>query len=217
MTNMPNKSYPVFSEDDLIQLSAIQHYLFCKRQCALIHIEQIWVENRFTLEGEFFHERADKQKVRNQGNDVKIERGLLIRSLKYGLSGKADVVEFHKDASGKWIPFPIEYKLGKPKENRCDEVQLCAQAFCLEEMLGVTIQSGALFYGKTRHRHDILFNPELRELTARVIFDLHDFLDARITPVVDYDKNRCDNCSFIEVCLPKVLKTKVSNYLKDIP
>ncbi len=213
---MTNMTYSLFSEDDLIQLSAIQHYLFCKRQCALIHIEQIWVENRFTLEGEFFHERADEQKVRNQGNDVKTERGLLIRSLKYGLSGKADVVEFRKDSSKKWIPFPVEYKLGKPKENRCDEVQLCAQVFCLEEMLGVTIKNGALYYGKTRHRHDISFSPELRELTAKVIFEVHAFLDIGNTPIADYDKSRCANCSFIEVCLPKALRTNVSNYLKEI-
>lgn len=214
---MTNTTYTFFSEDDLIQLSAIQHYLFCKRQCALIHIEQIWVENRFTLEGEFFHERADEQKVRNQGNDVKIERGLLIRSLKYGLSGKADVVEFHKDAKGKRIPFPIEYKLGKPKENRCDEVQLCAQAFCLEEMLGVAIQSGALFYGKTRHRHDVVFDAELRELTIKIIYELHEFLEAGLTPTADYEKGKCDNCSFLGLCLPKAIKNSVSTYMKELP
>ena len=207
----------MYTEDDLIQLSAIQHYLFCRRQCALIHIEQIWVENRFTAEGEFFHEKADEQKASSHGNDTKIERGLLIRSLEYGLSGKADVVEFHKDSSGKWIPFPVEYKLGKPKENRCDEVQLCAQALCLEEMLDTSIERGSLFYGKTRHRHDIEFDMVLRDLTTKTIDELHSFLTLAHTPLAEYDKARCDRCSFLDICLPRAIRKRVSNYMKEIP
>ncbi|HBM16327.1 MAG TPA: CRISPR-associated protein Cas4 [Lentisphaeria bacterium] len=207
----------MYKEDDFIQLSAIQHYFFCKRQCALIHIEQLWVENKYTLEGEFFHEKADEQRASSHGNDTKIERGLLIRSLEYGLSGKADVVEFHKNSLGIWIPFPVEYKLGKPKKKRCDEVQLCAQVFCLEEMLGAKIQSGALYYGKTRHRHDIAFDAELRDLTAKTIYELHEFLEAGATPAADYEKGKCDNCSFLEICLPKAIKNRVSTYMKELP
>lgn len=175
------------------------------------------MENRFTLEGEFFHEKADEQRASSHGKDIKIERGLLIRSLKYGVSGKADVVEFHKDSSGKWIPFPVEYKLGKPKANRCDEVQLCAQALCLEEMLGVSIENGTLYYGKTRHRHDVVFDSDLREFTTKTVYELHNFLLAGITPSAEYEKSLCDNCSFLEICLPKAIKNSVSTYMKELP
>lgn len=136
----------MFSEDDLLMLSALQHLSFCPRQCALIHIEQIWAENVFTAEGRVMHERAHDEDRRETRAGVRVERGMPLRSLKLGLIGKADVVEFHSGLGGKgWTPFPVEYKRGKPKVDDCDKVQLCAQALCLEEMLGVAVPAGALF------------------------------------------------------------------------
>jgi CRISPR-associated exonuclease Cas4 len=205
----------MYPEDDFLQLSALQHFLFCERQCALIHIEQIWQENRFTLEGQFMHEKADNQQARTQGSDVKIEYGLLIKSLNLGLSGKADVVEFHKNQAGRWIPFPVEYKRGKPKENRCDEVQLCAQALCLEEMIGEKIMNGALFYGKTRRRHDVVFDEGLKILTTETIHRLHKFIADRKTPLPVYEKEKCENCSLMESCMPKAVMKKVEKYLSE--
>lgn len=209
-------------EDNFIQLSALQHFLFCERQCALIHIEQIWQENRFTLEGEILHEKADEQKLRSQGADIRIEHGLLMRSLKLGITGKADVVEFHKNPVGKWLPYPVEYKRGKPKSKIdspiagwCDEVQLCAQALCLEEMLGVNITEGALYYGKTRHRYVVSFNEELRRLTIEAITLLHKFIDERKTPVPVYKKEKCDNCSLLELCMPKAMRKNVEKYFVE--
>ncbi len=130
-------TYKTYNEDDLIQLSALQHLLFCERQCALIHIEQVWAENMFTAEGKIMHERVDSSKSESRGK-VRVEFSVPLRSLRLGLVGKADVVEFHQK-SGEWHPFPVEYKRGKPKMNNCDKVQLCAQALCLEEMLEVEI------------------------------------------------------------------------------
>ncbi|OGV41730.1 MAG: CRISPR-associated protein Cas4 [Lentisphaerae bacterium GWF2_49_21] len=202
-------------EDSFIQLSALQHFLFCERQCALIHIEQIWQENRFTLEGEFMHEKADEQKLRNSGPDTKIEHGLLMKSTNLGLSAKADIVEFHRNTEGKWIPYPVEYKRGKPKANRCDEVQLCAQALCLEEMMGVPIPEGSLFYGKTRHRHVVHFDEELRNLTIGTIERLHKLIDERKTPSPVYEKEKCDNCSLQELCMPKAMRKNVGKYIDE--
>ena len=143
--------------DDLIMLSALQHLVFCERQCALIHIEQLWSENVLTAEGRIMHDKVDTANRESRGN-IRIEYGVPMRSLRLGLIGKADVVEFHKPCpvmylngnSDKWIPFPVEYKRGKPKGGNCDKVQLCAQALCLEEMMNVEIPEGALFYGQTR-------------------------------------------------------------------
>jgi CRISPR-associated exonuclease Cas4 len=168
----------MFFENELLPLSAIQHFLFCERQCALIHIEQQWEENRFTVEGRLLHERVDDKGHESRG-DVRIARGLAIRSLRLGLAGVADVVEFHRmdeperatdtlvklpDTAGWWKAFPIEYKRGKPKPGPCDEAQLCAQAICLEEMLGIRITEGALFYHSIRRRKDVSFDGALRAL-----------------------------------------------------
>ena len=142
-TYMTNKTY---KEDDLIQLSALQHLVFCERQCALIHIEQVWSENLFTAEGRIMHEKVDTANRESRGN-IRIEYGVPMRSLRLGLIGKADVVEFHKTGD-KWIPFPVEYKRGKPKLDNSDKAQLCAQALCLEEMMNVGIPEGALFTGR---------------------------------------------------------------------
>ncbi len=197
------------SADDLIMLSALQHFVFCPRQCALIHIEQLWSENVPTAEGKIMHEKVDTANRESRGN-IRIEYGVPMRSLRLGLIGKADVVEFHKTGN-KWIPFPVEYKRGKPKPDNCDKVQLCAQALCLEEMMKVEIPEGALFYGETRHRHDVKFDTALRKETEEAAVRLHELIASGITPPPVYSE-RCKKCSLVELCLPQVNK-KVSNYL----
>jgi CRISPR-associated exonuclease Cas4 len=194
----------MYPESDFIMLSALQHYLYCPRQCALIHVEQVWIENRFTAEGRVLHERADSgEKVRQSG--IRSVRTLPICSHRLGISGQADVVEFHADGT----VLPVEYKRGKPKGNRCDEVQLCAQAICLEEMLAVRIESGALFYGQKRRRHQVKFDSELRQLTEKTIAQVHDLLSGGVTPKAVYSK-KCDQCSLISACLPKSCTTNRS-------
>ena len=141
----------MFDEDDLITISALQHYVFCPRQCALIHIEQVWTESGLTAEGRIMHEKVHEEQRESRGS-VRVEYGIPLRSLRLGLIGKADEVEFRKVDKAPWQPFPVEYKRGKPKPDHCDAVQLCAQAMCLEEMLSVAVPRGALFYGKTRRR-----------------------------------------------------------------
>jgi CRISPR-associated exonuclease Cas4 len=195
--------------DDLIFLSALNHYIYCPRRCALIHIEQAWSENIFTAEGRIMHEKVDTANKESRGN-VRIEYGVPMRSLRLGLIGKADVVEFHKQGD-KWIPFPVEYKRGKPKMDDCDKVQLCAQAICLEEMLNVEIPEGALFYGQTHHRHDVIFNKVLRLETEAAAKKVHALIEAGITPKAEYSK-KCKKCSLLEICLPKMSR-KASNYL----
>ena len=210
----------MFVESDLLPLSALQHLIFCTRQCALIHVEQVWVENRFTAEGRIMHDRVDSGK-RESRRDLRIAFALSLRSLRLGLVGKADVVEFHleKDLDGKtiWRPFPVEYKRGRPKKNNCDKIQLCAQALCLEEMLGHRIDNGALFYGKTRRRQEVAIDAELRQETEAMVEQLHALFDARITPKPVFDK-RCQNCSFASYCLPEKLDGRKSagRYLDEI-
>jgi len=205
-----------YLEKDYLSLSALQHILFCKRQCALIHIEQMWVENRYTAEGRVMHERVDRGDQIDRGR-VRIEYSLPLKSRLLGVSGKADAVEFHRQdsANEKWMPFPVEYKRGKPKKNLSDKVQLCAQALCLEEMLDVKIEAGAIFYGKTRRRLDVLFDDDLREKTIKTARDLHEMISSGITPPPKYAK-KCDTCSFISLCLPKAIEKKrmVSSWLK---
>lgn len=209
---MTNKTYS-YTEDDLIQLSALQHFVFCERQCALIHIEQVWSENLFTAEGKIMHEKADSNKFESRG-DVRIDYSVPLRSLRLGLSGKADVVEFHKMEDGTWLSFPVEYKRGKPKADDCDRVQLCAQAICLEEMLNVEIKEGALFYGQTRRREDVVFDDRLRTETEDISRRVHELITSGITPKAEYSK-KCESCSLLDLCLPKTCgKTKsVSKYL----
>jgi CRISPR-associated exonuclease Cas4 len=178
-------------------LSALQHYLFCPRQCSLIHIEQQWAENLYTAEGKVMHERADSGESLKKGK-IRTVRTLPIFSQRLGLSGQADVVEFHADGT----VFPVEYKRGKPKKNRCDEVQLCAQTLCLEEMLAIKIETGALFYGKQRRRKEIVIDDSLRSLTEEVIGKTHHLIESGITSQAEYDK-RCDSCSLLQICMPK--------------
>jgi len=198
----------MYSEDDLVPLSALQHLVFCERQCALIHIEQLWDENRFTAEGRIMHERVHEVGAESRGN-VRIARGVALRSLRLGLIGKADVVEFHRIEGGKWRPFPVEHKLGKPKPDDCDKVQLCAQALCLEEMLGVEVPAGAIFYGRTRHRLDVEFDDALREETEKAAGQVHDLIRSGSTPKPVYTK-KCKSCSLVAACLPKTIEKKPS-------
>lgn len=200
----------MYIEDDLIQLSALQHFMYCKRQCALIHIEQLWGENLFTAEGRIMHDKVDTADRESRGS-VRIEYGVPMRSLGLGLIGKADVVEFHKMDDEKWIPFPVEYKRGKPKIDDCDKVQLCAQAICLEEMLKVEITYGALFYGQTRRREEVVFTEKLRHETEDAAKKVHELIESQITPKPEYSK-KCKKCSLYELCMPKASR-KASNYL----
>jgi len=187
----------MISEDNYIMISALQHYIFCPRQWALIHLEQQWAENRYTAEGQALHEKADS-KIRDTSGDIRIVRTLPLCSQRLGLSGQADVVEFHSNG----VVLPVEYKRGKPKQNRCDEVQLCAQALCLEEMLKIHIDEGALFYGKRRRRTIIPFDKQLRKLTEQVIADIHCMFHEGTTPAAHYEP-KCDQCSLLNICLPK--------------
>ena len=205
-----------YAEDDLIMISALQHYMFCPRQCALIHIEQLWDENRMTAEGRIMHERVHEQN-RESRRDVRIEYGLPLRSLRFGLIGKADVVEFHRVSKGFWQPFPVEYKRGKPKHDHCDLIQLCAQAICLEEMLSVSIPSGAIFYGRTRRRLDVSFDETLHRETEDAAEKARQLIASGITPPPIYEK-RCESCSLIGECIPKTIEKKspVKRYLAQM-
>jgi CRISPR-associated exonuclease Cas4 len=197
-----------YTEEDLIPISALQHLMFCKRQCALIHIEQLWDENVLTAEGRIMHERVHEVDSESR-RDVRIERGVPLRAMKLGLIGKADVVEFHRIETNKWLPFPVEYKRGKPKVDQSDKVQLCAQAICLEEMLDVAIPNGAIFYGKTRRRLDVSFDKELRQETEEAAQAVHELLVSGATPDPAYTK-KCERCSLIDRCLPKLIQKKPS-------
>jgi len=212
----------MYTEDDLLALSALQHLLFCERQCALIHIEQIWNENLFTAEGRIMHERVHVTDHESRKN-VRIEYSLPLRSFRLGLIGKADVVEFHRKSgshdveSAELSPYPVEYKRGKPKKDNCDKVQLCAQALCLEEMLNVKILCGALFYGKSRRRADVAFDSALRQQTEEAAIRLHELIASGQTPKPVYTA-KCDSCSLSPVCLPKPLgkKRSVKRYLSRV-
>lgn len=200
-----------FDEDDLLPLSGLQHLVFCERQWGLIHIEQIWSENRLTAEGRVLHER-----VHDAGSEsrpgIRVARGLRLHSLRLGLSGEADVVEFRAAPAGavlpgedgRWQPFPVEYKRGRPKASGCDEVQLCAQALCLEEMFGAAVPKGALYYGTPRRRHDVIFSGELREETELLAARMHELYRSRVTPRAAYAA-KCEKCSLLASCMPKSL------------
>jgi len=192
----------VYAEDDLLPLSALQHLLFCERQCALIHIEQVWTENLFTAEGRIMHERVDSGAAQCR-NDVRTERAVPLRSLRLGLSGKADVVEYHRDDADNWRPYPVEYKRGRPKAGNCDRVQLCAQALCLEEMLECPVPEGALFYGKNRRRQVVRFDEALRQQTEEAARRLHELIRSGRTPSAHFVK-KCESCSLMNLCMPKV-------------
>nr|WP_321467222.1 CRISPR-associated protein Cas4 [uncultured Desulfobulbus sp.] len=205
----------LFEEDELVMISALQHYLFCPRQCALIHIEQQWLENRLTAEGRILHERVHGG-GRESRRTLRVEFDVPIRSLRLGLIGRADIVEFHREQGDVWRPTPVEYKRGRPKKDDTDRVQLCAQAICLEEMLDCVVPAGALYYGQKKRRMAVAFDVELRNKTAQTATHLHNLLAAGTTPAPHYQKS-CESCSFLPLCLPKVVThKKVGTYMRKM-
>ena len=190
------------TDPDPIPISALQHAVYCLRQAALIHLERMWAENRFTAEGHVLHITTDNP-GRRQSRGVRREAALPIASKRLGIAGIADLVEFPATDDGE-APRPVEYKRGKPKLHRADEVQLCAQALCLEEMTGHTIAEGALFYGETKRRVTVPFDDALRQLTEQTIAQLRDIFTSQETPPAVYRANRCRACSLIELCHPKL-------------
>lgn len=212
-----------YNEDEFLLLSGIQHFAFCPRQWALIHIEQQWNENAKTIEGKHLHERVDDPMIKESSKKLVVWRSVNLISYRLGLTGRADVVEFNKskigislsDKSGMWTPYPVEYKRGKPKTDERDEVQLCAQAICLEEMFKTTINEGALFYGEIRRRSIVSFAKELRQQVAKYTIEMHRLFKNSITPPPVY-KPHCKSCSLFNLCLPKRLNSfkSATSYLK---
>lgn len=190
-------------EDALVPVSALQHYLFCPRQCALIHVERLWAEDGRTAEGRILHERVDHGRP-DRKRGVRTVRGLAIRSLALGVTGKADAVEF-RGSQPETLPYPIEYKRGHPKAHRADEVQLCAQALCLEEMFGVAVPEGALFYGETRRRSVVAMDAALRALTADTAAAVRAMIAANRTPP-PVAMPGCRHCSLHDLCRPERLE-----------
>ncbi|MBK1838445.1 CRISPR-associated protein Cas4 [Azospirillum sp. YIM B02556] len=188
-------------EDDLLPLSALQHQLFCPRQCALIHVERQWRENAFTVEGRLLHDAVDAGGRERRGA-VRTVRSMPLRSRRLGLAGIADLVELHGPDQR---PYPVEYKRGRPKAHRADEVQLCAQAICLEEMFRTEIAEGALFYGENRRRVAVRLDAELRGLTERTAAAVRAMFESGQTPPPVYEAAKCRNCSMIELCRPRRL------------
>ncbi len=210
-----------YKEDDFLQLSGLQHFAFCRRQWALIHIENQWQENLRTVEGDLFHERAHDEQQRERRGDTLILRGLSVFSASLGLSGKCDVTEFHRNPrgvslqgeEGLWLPFPVEYKRGASKAGEEDTLQLCAQAMCLEEMLCCSVSEGALFYGETRRRFPVEFTPELRKQVRDFAEEMHQYFQRGYTPKGKPGKH-CNACSLKELCLPRLTKkSPVKDYL----
>ena len=210
-----------YNEDDYLLLSGLQHFAFCRRQWALIHIEDLWAENLRTTEGHLLHERAHDTSLRERRGSVITVRGVSIHSPSLGVSGQCDVLEYHADpdgiplpdTDGTWLPYPVEYKRGCSKEADADRLQLCAQAMCLEEMLCCDIPEGALFYGETRRRETVPFTDKLRAQVKESLLEMHELYRRGHTPRVKPSKS-CNACSLKELCLPKLVKTRsVTSYL----
>jgi CRISPR-associated exonuclease Cas4 len=223
----PETSESKYSEEQLLMLSGIQHIAFCDRQWALIHIEQQWKENLLTVEGQILHERSDNPFDSEKRDNLLRLRAVPLVSYTLGLIGKADVTEFARtqendsdsitlqDYPGNWKVFPVEYKRGKPKPDIFDEAQLCAQAICLEELYGVYIDNGYLYYGMTRHRHEVKFDEVLRDHVQKYSERMHELYSKGITPLPVY-KLHCKSCSLFDLCLPRSIKKEksASDYLR---
>lgn len=194
----------MYSEDDLVQISALQHILFCERQYALIHIEQVWEENRFTAEGKVLHERVDVEHHESR-KLFRQEYGMAVRSLERGLIGKCDLVELYLSPKGSVVEaVPVEFKRGRNKEEDVDRVQLCAQAFCLEEMFGVSVAVGQLYYLQEHRRTTVDIDGPLRAKTMELVARIHQLQSSGVTPPAVYEKQKCDRCSLLELCMPKI-------------
>lgn len=213
----------MYAEEDYLMLSGIQHFAFCRKQWALIDIEQQWAENFRTTAGELMHRRAHEEGSFEKRGNLLIVRGMRIASRELGLSGQCDVVEFYRNENGielfgyegKWNPVPVEYKHGAPKEHNADELQLCAQAICLEEMLQTVISDGYLYYGENRRRSYVEFTDILREEVKKVSEEMHDLFARGYTPNVKPTK-KCRACSLENLCIPKLQKgINVRKYIEQ--
>lgn len=211
-----------YKEEDYLSLSGIQHFEFCRRQWALIHIEQQWQENLRTVEGEILHEKAHDNFLKEKRGDIIISRGMAVFSKSLGINGVCDIVELHKDKDGVSIfgreglykPIPVEYKRGKPKENDVDIMQLTAQVICLEEMLNCCIKEGYLFYGEINHRLKISITDDYKNRVAEICKEMHSLYERRYTPKVKPTKS-CRACSLSEICMPKLCKNlSVEDYIE---
>ena len=212
----------MYQEEEFLQLSGLQHFKFCQRQWALIHIEKQWSENYRTTDGAIMHENAHNGEFTESRGDILITRDLRVFSAELGVSGACDVVEFHRDQTGiplksregLWKPFPVEYKRGQPKTHNADELQLCGQAMCLEEMLCCEIPKGALYYGEIKHRQEVFFTNELRQEVKDLLEKMHLLYARGWTPKVKPSK-ACNACSLKELCVPKLLqKHSVKSYVQ---
>lgn len=213
----------IWAEEDYLQLSGLQHFTFCRRQWALIHIEHQWAENFRTIDGALMHKNAHDQGFQESRGDLLITRGMPVFSATLGVSGACDVLEFHRTPTGVslngreglWQPYPVEYKRGVFRADSGDTLQLCGQAMCLEEMLCCDIPEGALYYGETRRRMSVLFTEELRKEVRDALVEMHAMYDRQYTPKVKTSKS-CNACSLKELCLPKLMRAKsVKTYLAD--
>lgn len=212
-----------YVEETYLQLSGLQHFKFCRRQWALIHIEQQWAENFRTVDGALMHQNAHDADFRESRGDLFITRGVSVCSSTLGVSGQCDVLEYRRGSTGipirgkegLWQPYPVEYKRGSPREDTADTLQLCGQAMCLEEMLCCDIPEGALYYGGIRRRVTVPFTEELRNHVKELLLQMHDLYQRGHTPKVKPSKS-CNACSLKELCLPKLMKNRpVAAYLRD--
>ena len=212
-----------YQDEDFLQLSGIQHFAFCRRQWALIHIENMWAENYRTTDGAILHEKAHDPQGSESRGDLLILRGIHIHSARLGITGQCDVVEFRRSQDGirlngregLWKPFPVEHKRGEPKDNTCDSLQLCAQAMCLEEMLCTAVPDGVLYYGETRRRVPVSFSEPLRAEVRACLTEMHDLFRRGHTPKVK-PARACSACSLKDLCLPRLLSARsVSDYLRE--
>lgn len=215
----------IYEEEEYLLLSGIQHFVFCPRQWALIHIEEQWNENYLTTGGRIMHSKAHDGNQTEKRGDLIVFRSLKVRSAELGISGECDIVEFHPSKTGislsgyedLWAPYPVEYKRGKTKLDDCDRLQLCAQAVCLEEMLCVKIGCGALFYGELRRREVVPFTPELRKTLCGTVKLMHEMFSRKYTPKAIKGKY-CRSCSIKDICLPSLGtkdKTSVKKYMEE--
>ncbi|MBP3760772.1 MAG: CRISPR-associated protein Cas4 [Ruminococcus sp.] len=214
----------IYSEDEYLMLSGVQHFAFCRRQWALIHIENQWAENYRTVDGNIMHERVHDAKFHEKRGETVITRAMPVSSARLGISGECDAVELKKDVKGielygldgKYTVTPVEYKRGEPKENDCDAVQLMAQALCLEDMLCCDIKFGYLYYGEIRRRVKVVFDSELRKRTEDIISEMHDLYKKQYTPKVKRRKC-CNACSMKNICLPVICgDKKASEYIREM-
>lgn len=212
----------MYCEDEYLNLSGIQHFYFCKRQWALIHIEQQWAENRWTAEGNHIHEKADMPFLKESRRDIFISRAMPIASKALGLSGITDIVEFHKSKNGivipgkqgRWLPCVVEYKRGKEKSDERDVVQLVAQVICLEEKYKIKIGKSYMYYFQTNKKLEIEITDELRAKVEEMTKEMHELFEEKVTPPAEFFKN-CNQCSLYDICMPRITKkkTNVVNYL----